>query len=59
MKGWPSNSGADGTQAHLAKKFVELGSFTWALSPQELSDHIRREQNLWAPIIDQVGTKQQ
>ncbi len=47
------------TDPEVAKKFAELGSFTRAMSPQELAQHIRREQELWGPIIDQVGIKQQ
>ena len=47
------------TDPEVARKFAELGSFTHAMTPQELAQHIRREQSQWKPILDQVGIKEQ
>lgn len=43
----------------VVKKFAEMGSFTRVMSPQELAQHMRREQESWRPVIDQVGIKAQ
>jgi tripartite-type tricarboxylate transporter receptor subunit TctC len=39
----------------LNQKFQELGTLTRQMSPRELSDFIRSEQQLWKPVIKQVG----
>ncbi len=47
------------TDPEVSKKFAELGSFTRAMTPEEFAAHIRREQDQWKPILDQVGIREQ
>jgi tripartite-type tricarboxylate transporter receptor subunit TctC len=42
-------------QPVLQQKLATLGTYTRALSPEELADFIRSEQRLWKPIVKQLG----
>jgi tripartite-type tricarboxylate transporter receptor subunit TctC len=42
-------------RADVKRKFDELSISTRAMSPQELSAFIRSEQQLWTPVIKQIG----
>jgi tripartite-type tricarboxylate transporter receptor subunit TctC len=39
----------------VVKKFEELGNYTRPMSPQELSDFVRMEREIWQPIARQIG----
>jgi tripartite-type tricarboxylate transporter receptor subunit TctC len=39
----------------LNQRFEQLGALTRAMSPQELSNFIREEQQLWKPVIQRLG----
>jgi tripartite-type tricarboxylate transporter receptor subunit TctC len=39
----------------LIRKFEELGNYTRPMSPQQLSDFVRNERELWGPIVKQIG----
>jgi tripartite-type tricarboxylate transporter receptor subunit TctC len=39
----------------LIRKFEELGNYTRPMTPQDLADFIRREGELWRPIVKQIG----
>lgn len=39
----------------LQKRFVELGTYVRPMSPGELTDFIRSQQELWKPVITKVG----
>src|SRR5262249_41896465 len=39
----------------LVKKFVELGNYTRSMTPQELTEFVRSERELWGPIVKQIG----
>ena len=40
----------------LKQRFLELGSYTRPMSPDELTSFIRREQELWRPIVSEVAS---
>jgi len=42
-------------RADVQQRFADLGSLTRALSPQQVGDFIRAEQNLWAPVVKRLG----
>jgi len=42
-------------QQDVREKFTALGVSTRAMSPEELSDFIGSEQQLWKPVISKVG----
>jgi tripartite-type tricarboxylate transporter receptor subunit TctC len=39
----------------LVKKFVELGNYTRSMTPQELTEFVHGERELWGPIVRQIG----
>jgi tripartite-type tricarboxylate transporter receptor subunit TctC len=39
----------------LIRKFEELGNYTRPMTPQQLSDFVRSERELWGPIVKQIG----
>ena len=43
------------TRPELATKFVELGNYTRSMTPQELTEFVRGERELWGPIVRQIG----
>jgi tripartite-type tricarboxylate transporter receptor subunit TctC len=43
----------------VIRKFADMGSFTRPMSTPELAQHMKREQETWAPVIEQVGIKAQ
>jgi tripartite-type tricarboxylate transporter receptor subunit TctC len=42
-------------RADVQQRLVDLGSLTRALSPEQVGDFIRMEQNLWAPVVKRLG----
>ncbi len=44
-------------QPELVKKFQDIASYTRPMTPVELLAYIREEQQLWKPVIEQVGMK--
>src|SRR5262249_20342750 len=38
-------------RADIQQRLSDLGSLTRALSPEQVGDFIRTEQNLWAPVV--------
>src|SRR5262249_4177263 len=42
-------------EPHINERFAQLGTMTRRMSPQELSEFIRSERELWGPVIKQVG----
>jgi len=40
----------------LKQRFLELGSYTRPMSPDELTSFIRKEQELWRPIVSEVAS---
>jgi tripartite-type tricarboxylate transporter receptor subunit TctC len=43
--------------AQLKQKFQDMASYTRPMTPDELKAYIREEQQLWKPVIEQVGMK--
>ena len=43
----------------VSRKLAEMGSFVRIMSAEELAQHIRREQEAWQPVIQQVGIRAQ
>ena len=39
----------------VIKKFEELGNYTRPMTPQELSDFVRSERDIWRPVVKQIG----
>ena len=39
----------------LQQRFVELGTYVRLMSPGELVDFIRSQQQVWKPVITKVG----
>jgi tripartite-type tricarboxylate transporter receptor subunit TctC len=39
----------------VQQRLTDLGSLTRPLSPQQVGDFIRSEQNLWAPVVKRLG----
>jgi tripartite-type tricarboxylate transporter receptor subunit TctC len=39
----------------VKQRFDELSLSTRSMSPQELSDFIRTERELWKPVLKQIG----
>ena len=46
-------------RAEVKQKFDALSLSTRPMSPQELCDFIRSEQQLWKPVIKQIGVATQ
>jgi tripartite-type tricarboxylate transporter receptor subunit TctC len=44
-------------QPELKKRFQDIASYTRPMTPDELLAYIREEQELWKPVIAQVGMK--
>jgi tripartite-type tricarboxylate transporter receptor subunit TctC len=42
-------------QPDVKEKFDALSLSTRSMSPQELDQFIRSEQELWKPVINQIG----
>ena len=42
-------------QPELKKRFQDIASYTRPMNPTELLNYIREEQDLWKPVIAQVG----
>jgi tripartite-type tricarboxylate transporter receptor subunit TctC len=45
-------------QPEFQKRFQELGTFVRPMSPAETTEFIRGEQQLWRPLVRQLGTSQ-
>jgi tripartite-type tricarboxylate transporter receptor subunit TctC len=45
-------------QPEFQKRFQELGTFVRPMTPAETTDFIRGEQQLWRPLVRQLGTSQ-
>ena len=45
-------------QPDFQKRFQDLGTFVRPLSPMETTEFIRSEQQLWRPLVRQLGTSQ-
>lgn len=45
------------TQSDLKKRFEELGTYLRPMSPDELRSFIHVQQQLWKPIIAEVGLR--
>ena len=43
----------------LKRKFADLGTYTRAMSPGELTDFIASQQALWKPVVQQFAAKPQ
>jgi tripartite-type tricarboxylate transporter receptor subunit TctC len=43
----------------VIKKFQALGNYTRPMTPQDLADFVHHERELWAPIVQQVGSAAQ
>ena len=41
----------------MKKKLEEIASYTRLMTPAELLAYVRKEQQLWKPVIEQVGLK--
>ena len=41
-------------RADIQQRLADLGSLTRALSPQQVGDFIRTEQNLWTPLVKRL-----
>jgi tripartite-type tricarboxylate transporter receptor subunit TctC len=41
----------------LKKRFQDIASYTRPMNPSELLAYIREEQELWKPVIAQIGMK--
>src|SRR5262249_4765266 len=41
-------------RSDLKRRFLELGSYTRPMSPDELVSFIRSEQELWRPIVSEI-----
>ena len=46
-------------QPGLKRRFEELGAFARAMSPEETSEFIRKEVQVWRPLVRQVGLSAQ
>ena len=44
-------------QPELKKRFQDIASYTRPMNPTELQAYIREEQELWKPVIAQIGMK--
>jgi tripartite-type tricarboxylate transporter receptor subunit TctC len=42
----------------LRQKLADLATFTRPMSPAETTEFIRREQELWQPVVKQIGVSQ-
>jgi len=42
-------------QPELQKRFRDLGTFVRPMSPDEVTAFIRNEQNVWRPVVRQIG----
>jgi tripartite-type tricarboxylate transporter receptor subunit TctC len=42
----------------LGQKLADLATFTRPMSPAETTEFIRREQELWQPVVKQIGVSQ-
>jgi tripartite-type tricarboxylate transporter receptor subunit TctC len=45
-------------QPEIQKRFQELGTFVRPMTPAETTEFIRGEQQLWRPLVRQLGTSQ-
>jgi tripartite-type tricarboxylate transporter receptor subunit TctC len=45
-------------QPEFQKRFQDLGTFVRPMSPTETTEFIRSEQQLWRPLVRQLGTSQ-
>jgi tripartite-type tricarboxylate transporter receptor subunit TctC len=45
-------------QPEFQKRFQDLGTFVRPMSPAETTEFIRNEQQLWRPLVRQLGTSQ-
>ena len=41
----------------MIKKLEEIASYTNPMSPAELLAYVRRERDMWRPVIEKVGMK--
>ena len=46
-------------QAELRQKFLDVGTYARPMSPVETAEFIRSEQQVWRPVVRQVGVAQQ
>lgn len=44
-------------EPELKQKFQDMASYTRPMTPDQLKAYIREEQQLWKPVIEQVGMK--
>ena len=45
-------------QPAVRQKLADLGTFARPMSPAETTEFIRREQELWRPVVKQIGVSQ-
>jgi tripartite-type tricarboxylate transporter receptor subunit TctC len=43
----------------LQKKIAQLGSYTRAMSPAEVTTFVQNEQKTWRPVLEKIAAKQQ
>jgi tripartite-type tricarboxylate transporter receptor subunit TctC len=43
----------------LQKKIAQLGSYTRAMSPAEVTTFVQNEQKTWRPVLEKIAVKQQ
>jgi tripartite-type tricarboxylate transporter receptor subunit TctC len=46
-------------QPELARRFEDLGAFARAMSPKEVIEFIRKEEQVWRPLVRQMGLNTQ
>jgi len=46
-------------QAELKQRFLDVGTYARPMSPAETAQFIRSEQQVWRPVVRQVGVAQQ
>jgi tripartite-type tricarboxylate transporter receptor subunit TctC len=46
-------------QPELARRFEDLGAFARAMSPEEVIEFIRKEEQVWRPLVRQMGLNTQ
>jgi tripartite-type tricarboxylate transporter receptor subunit TctC len=45
-------------QPAVRQRLADLGTFARPMSPAETTEFIRREQELWRPVVKQIGVSQ-
>ena len=45
------------TDPDFKKRLAHIGSYSRAMTPQQVLDFVQKEQNMWGPVLKKIAAK--